>query len=110
MSAFEVLATDGAARRGRLATRHGVVETPVFMPCGTYGTVKGMTPRVLRETGTQMLLGNTLHLLLRPGDAALRELGGLHPPPCKPSNTRSTRCYAPARNQISMRQRASSFG
>ena len=78
MSAFEVLATDGAARRGRLATRHGVVETPVFMPCGTYGTVKGMTPRVLLETGTQMLLGNTLHVLLRPGDDALRELGGLH--------------------------------
>lgn len=78
MTAFEVLATDGAARRGRLTTRHGAVQTPVFMPCGTYGTVKGMTPRALREAGTQMLLGNAFHLLLRPGDAALRALGGLH--------------------------------
>ena len=75
---FEVLATDGAARRGRLTTRHGTVETPVFMPCGTYGTVKGMTPRVLDEVGTQILLGNTFHLMLRPGDEAVRALGGLH--------------------------------
>ena len=77
-SAFEVLATDGAARRGELATPHGVVQTPVFMPCGTYGTVKGMTPAALLEVGTRMLLGNTFHLLLRPGDDAVRELGGLH--------------------------------
>ena len=75
---FEVLATDGAARRGRLATPHGTVETPVFMPCGTYGTVKGMTPESLLQVGTQMLLGNTFHLLLRPGDDAVRALGGLH--------------------------------
>ena len=75
---FEVLATDGAARRGRLATPHGLVQTPVFMPCGTYGTVKGMTPEALRETGTRILLGNTFHLMLRPGDAAVRDLGGLH--------------------------------
>ena len=75
---FELLATDGTARRGRLATRRGVVETPVFMPCGTYGTVKGMTPGALRESGTTMLLGNTFHLMLRPGDDVIRDLGGLH--------------------------------
>ena len=75
---FEVLATDGAARRGRLATPHGTVETPVFMPCGTYGSVKGMTPVSLNDVGTQILLGNTFHLLLRPGDAELAALGGLH--------------------------------
>ncbi len=75
---FDLLATDGAARRGRLATAHGPVETPVFMPCGTYGTVKAMTPEALREVGTQILLGNTFHLMLRPGDEAIRRLGGLH--------------------------------
>ncbi|MDE0662190.1 MAG: tRNA guanosine(34) transglycosylase Tgt [Gammaproteobacteria bacterium] len=75
---FELLATDGAARRGRLTTRHGVVETPVFMPCGTYGTVKGMTPEALRDSGTTILLGNTFHLMLRPGDQVIRDLGGLH--------------------------------
>lgn len=75
---FEVLATDGAARRGRLNTRRGVVETPVFMPCGTYGTVKAMTPAGLAKVGTQILLGNTFHLMLRPGDLAVRNLGGLH--------------------------------
>ena len=75
---FDVFATDGAARRGRLTTAHGTVETPVFMPCGTYGTVKGMTPRTLEEVGTQILLGNTFHLMLRPGDQAVRAFGGLH--------------------------------
>lgn len=75
---FEVLATDGAARRGRLNTAHGVVQTPVFMPCGTYGTVKAMTPASLQTVGTQILLGNTFHLMLRPGDVAVRNLGGLH--------------------------------
>ena len=75
---FEILATDGAARRGRLATKHGVVETPVFMPCGTYGSVKGMTPAMLTDVGTQVLLGNTFHLMLRPGDLLVRDLGGLH--------------------------------
>ncbi len=75
---FELLSTHGAARRGRLTTRHGVVETPVFMPCGTYGTVKGMTPRALRDSGTTILLGNTFHLMLRPGDDVIRDLGGLH--------------------------------
>ena len=77
-AAFAVTATDGAARRGRLATRRGVVQTPVFMPCGTYGTVKGMTPAALADVGTRMLLGNTFHLMQRPGDEAVRELGGLH--------------------------------
>ena len=75
---FDVLDTDGAARRGRLTTGHGVVETPVFMPCGTYGTVKAMTPKALEEVGTQMLLGNTFHLMLRPGDETIKRLGGLH--------------------------------
>ena len=78
LGSFEVLGTDGAARRGRLHTARGAVETPVFMPCGTYGTVKAMTPEALADAGTQMLLGNTFHLMLRPGDAAVRELGGLH--------------------------------
>jgi queuine tRNA-ribosyltransferase len=75
---FELIARDGEARRGRLTTVHGSVETPVFMPCGTYGTVKAMTPAALAEVGTQMLLGNTFHLMLRPGDDAVRALGGLH--------------------------------
>ena len=75
---FELLAIDGTARRGRLTTRHGTVETPVFMPCGTYGTVKGMTPATLVDAGTQILLGNTFHLMLRPGDEAVYEAGGLH--------------------------------
>ncbi|MEM8766503.1 MAG: tRNA guanosine(34) transglycosylase Tgt [Pseudomonadota bacterium] len=75
---FELLAEDGAARRGRLTTAHGTVETPVFMPCGTYGTVKAMTPDSLETVGTQILLGNTFHLMLRPGDSVVRDLGGLH--------------------------------
>ncbi len=75
---FEQLASDGAARRGRLQTAHGTIETPVFMPCGTYGTVKAMTPQDLKITGTQILLGNTFHLMLRPGDEMLRDFGGLH--------------------------------
>jgi queuine tRNA-ribosyltransferase len=75
---FELLKEDGAARRGRLSLGHGIVDTPVFMPCGTYGTVKGMTPDDLLSVGTQMLLGNTFHLMLRPGDAPIREFGGLH--------------------------------
>ena len=68
---FELVAQDGNARRGRLTLPHGTVETPVFMPCGTYGTVKAMSPADLDEVGTQILLGNTFHLLLRPGDIAL---------------------------------------
>jgi queuine tRNA-ribosyltransferase len=75
---FEVLGVDGAARRGRLHTPHGTVETPVFMPVGTQATVKGLTPEQVREAGAQILLGNTYHLALRPGDAVITELGGLH--------------------------------
>lgn len=75
---IEILARDGSARRGQMTLAHGVVQTPVFMPCGTYGTVKAMTPQGLIDVGTQVLLGNTFHLMLRPGDRAIRELGGLH--------------------------------
>jgi queuine tRNA-ribosyltransferase len=67
-----------AARRGRLTTRHGVVETPIFMPVGTQGTVKAVTPAHLREIGAQIILGNTYHLNLRPGSELIRDLGGLH--------------------------------
>jgi queuine tRNA-ribosyltransferase len=76
--AFEVLATDGAARRGRLTTPHGVVDTPVFMPVGTQATVKALTPDDLETAGAQIVLGNTYHLLLRPGPDVVRDLGGLH--------------------------------
>ncbi len=75
---FELLTTDGAARRGRLTLAHGVVETPVFMPVGTYGTVKAMTPRDLDEIGAQICLGNTFHLWLRPGLEVVAAHGGLH--------------------------------
>ena len=75
---FELCATDGAARAGRLTTAHGVVETPAFMPVGTRGTVKSLSPDDLREAGAQIVLGNTYHLLLRPGHEVIRELGGLH--------------------------------
>ena len=75
---FELLATNGAARRGRLTTPHGVVDTPAFMPVGTQGTVKSLSPDDVREAGAQILLGNTYHLLLRPGPDLVRELGGLH--------------------------------
>ena len=76
--AFTVDATDGAARACTLQTAHGPVQTPVFMPVGTLGTVKGVDPRELTEIGTQMLLGNTYHLHLRPGEELISELGGLH--------------------------------
>jgi queuine tRNA-ribosyltransferase len=75
---FELLATDGAARRGRLATPHGVVDTPAFMPVGTQGAVKSLSPDDLRQAGAQIVLGNTYHLMLRPGHDLVRELGGLH--------------------------------
>ena len=75
---FELLATDGRARRGRLTLPHGVVETPVFMPVGTYGTVKAMTPQALRDIEAQICLGNTFHLWLRPGLAVVQAHGGLH--------------------------------
>jgi queuine tRNA-ribosyltransferase len=70
--------TDGLARRGTLDTAHGTVETPAFMPVGTYGTVKAMTPQELREIGAQIVLGNTFHLWLRPGLEVIEAHGGLH--------------------------------
>ena len=75
---FELLAQDGAARRGRMIFDRGVVETPVFMPVGTYGTVKAMTPEELRDLGSEIILGNTFHLMLRPGPDIIRRHGGLH--------------------------------
>jgi queuine tRNA-ribosyltransferase len=75
---FEVLATDGAARRGRLTTPHGVVETPVFMPVGTRATVKSLTPDDVQASGARIVLANTYHLFLRPGHVLIRALGGLH--------------------------------
>ncbi len=78
MSNFDVTATDGAARAGVLRTAHGDVPTPAFMPVGTKGTVKGVHPDELRALGTTILLGNTYHLHLRPGEDLIAELGGLH--------------------------------
>ena len=78
MLEFELLTTDGLARRGRLRLAHGVVETPVFMPVGTYGTVKGVLPESLEAIGAQIILGNTFHLWLRPGTEVLAHFGGLH--------------------------------
>ena len=78
MLTFELLATEGEARRGRLTLNHGVVETPAFMPVGTYGTVKAVTPASLVAMGAQIILGNTFHLWLRPGLDVVRGFGGLH--------------------------------
>ncbi|MBK8527969.1 MAG: tRNA guanosine(34) transglycosylase Tgt [Rubrivivax sp.] len=78
MLQFDLIKTEGLARRGRLRLNHGIVETPVFMPVGTYGTVKGVMPRSLEEMGAQIILGNTFHLWLRPGLDVLRQFGGLH--------------------------------
>ncbi len=75
---FELLHRRGLARRGRLVFERGVVETPAFMPVGTYGTVKAMTPEELRESGAQIILGNTFHLMLRPGTEIIRLHGDLH--------------------------------
>lgn len=75
---FQVSNTDGAARRGRLTFTRGTVETPAFMPVGTYGTVKAMTPEELRETGAEIILGNTFHLMLRPGTEVIAAHGDLH--------------------------------
>lgn len=75
---FEKLGQSGRARRGRLTLEHGIVETPVFMPVGTYGTVKGMLPRDIEEIQAQIILGNTFHLYLRPGLEVIKEHGGLH--------------------------------
>jgi queuine tRNA-ribosyltransferase len=76
--AFDLLATDGGARRGRLHLAHGAVDTPAFMPVGTYGAVKAMTPRELEELDAQIVLGNTFHLWLRPGLEVIGRHGGLH--------------------------------
>ena len=70
--------TETLARRGTVSTAHGNIETPVFMPVGTQGTVKGLTPRQIVETGAQIILGNTYHLMLRPGSERIRKFGGLH--------------------------------
>ncbi|WP_369700256.1 tRNA guanosine(34) transglycosylase Tgt [Halomonas sp. I5-271120] len=75
---FERLATDGRARRGRLSFPRGTVETPAFMPVGTYGTVKGMTPQSVEEIGAEIILGNTFHLWLRPGTEVIEAHGDLH--------------------------------
>ncbi len=78
MLTFDLLKSEGFARRGRLTLNHGVVETPVFMPVGTYGTVKGVMPASLEAMGAQIILGNTFHLWLRPGLDVLKQFGGLH--------------------------------
>ncbi len=81
MLQFDLLSTHGAnhlARRGRLTLNHGVVQTPIFMPVGTYGTVKGVMPRSLHEMGAQIILGNTFHLWMRPGLDIMQGFGGLH--------------------------------
>ena len=75
---FRLQATSGRARAGLLETPHGLVETPIFMPVGTAGAVKGLTPRDLTEVGARIVLANTYHLMLRPGDSLVAELGGLH--------------------------------
>ena len=75
---FELLAQEGSARRGRITCARGAIETPVFMPVGTYGTVKGMTPEELALLGSEIILGNTFHLMLRPGTEIIERHGGLH--------------------------------
>jgi queuine tRNA-ribosyltransferase len=78
MIGFTLLGTDGAARRGRIATAHGTIETPAFMPVGTAATVKAMRPEEVAATGAEIILGNTYHLMLRPGAERIAALGGLH--------------------------------
>jgi len=75
---FELLTTDGTARRGRMTFARGTVETPAFMPVGTYGSVKAMSPRELEDIGAEIILGNTFHLFLRPGLDVIGDFGGLH--------------------------------
>jgi queuine tRNA-ribosyltransferase len=75
---FELLSQDGAARRGRITLERGTIETPVFMPVGTYATVKTMTPEELRSIGSEIILGNAFHLMLRPGVGVIGQHGGLH--------------------------------
>src|ERR1700682_3912719 len=78
MLRFEVTHTDGAARRGKLTLPHGVVDTPQFMPVGTVGSVKALAPDDLLRLGAQIVLGNTYHLMLRPGPELVAEMGGLN--------------------------------
>ncbi|HEX2603678.1 MAG TPA: tRNA guanosine(34) transglycosylase Tgt [Oxalicibacterium sp.] len=78
MLKYELIKTDGHARRGRLTLNHGVIETPIFMPVGTYGSVKAMSPLELKEIDAQIILGNTFHLWLRPGNEIVAQFGGLH--------------------------------
>lgn len=75
---FEILKTSGKSRRGKLHTKHGTIDTPAFMPVGTCGTVKAMMPESVASTGAQILLGNTYHLMLRPGADLVEKMGGLH--------------------------------
>src|SRR5438874_307804 len=75
---FRLLATDDAARRGEIATPHGAVATPAFLPIGTQATVKGLAPEAVRATGADIVLANTYHLMLRPGAERIASLGGLH--------------------------------
>ncbi|GGI21255.1 tRNA guanosine(34) transglycosylase Tgt [Oxalicibacterium faecigallinarum] len=75
---YKLLKTDGKARRGQLTLNHGTVETPIFMPVGTYGSVKAMSPLELKEINAQIILGNTFHLWLRPGNDIMAKFGGLH--------------------------------
>jgi len=78
MFEFRIDATVGAARAGTLALPHGTVQTPAFMPVGTHGTVRGLHPQEVLDAGAQIILGNTYHLHLRPGEAVVQALGGLH--------------------------------
>ena len=75
---FRVLHKDGKARVGKLATPHGVIDTPNFIPVGTQASVKSLTPRDLKEIDNQIILANTYHLMLRPGEKLIKKLGGLH--------------------------------
>ena len=75
---FKITKTSGKARRGELKTAHGTVQTPAFMPVGTAATVKAMLPESVASTGAQIILGNTYHLMLRPGAERIAQLGGLH--------------------------------
>ena len=75
---YQMLGLDGMARLGKIETKHGIIDTPTFMPVGTAGTVKAMLPSSLIKTGSQVVLGNTYHLMLRPGSDRINALGGLH--------------------------------
>ena len=75
---YDLITTDGKARRGRLTFERGTVETPAFMPVGTYGTVKGMKTEEIEEIGAEIILGNTFHLMLRPGTDIIEQHGDLH--------------------------------